>query len=1392
MRKLAVAMMAGVAGAVFADTYLWTGAASGNWGDLGNWEVGNVTPGSLPGSGDDVVVDGADTLFVNQAFAVKSVTVAGTFEGIIYQNYDVTTSGDFSLLGGTWRYYGNDTVVYGGAATLDVGGDMTIGAGAVLECQYSSLTENDGQGAGRLFAVGGDLTVEAAVYTNAWTLVTPGYWEYTEHYFENGGSGYALVGGVWTEEEFEEDSWGYLRDWVADAYDWRPALAIPAGHISADGMGFGIRQGPGRPDPGAGAAGGSYGGAGGAWNTTSPGGGAPWPTACYGSIAEPVALGSGGVSDRAGGAIKMIVAGDTVVNGTISATGIGVWPTGQSGGGSAGSVWLITSTLSGSGEISASTFKSGNFGDGFGSGGGGRIAIELTGSDDFSMIDFVAGASNPTLTVRAQSVQGYSPGDSAGGHFAGGAGSIYLKGMSQARGDCYYKADTSIYKAFITAEMVAEVNDFHVIGNPSFTVNKTAWVEVSTGTLSVYGSIYLKDGGALLAGIGGTVELLGSAPATISSDGVNNVNKSMDFYNFKCVVPGKLIDIDGRLNIANDITIVGDGGDPITLTNSGNAYWYLNLTKPLPWYNIRFTEISWANASGSVQAVTVNDCIDGDNNVNIVFAHPAGTVTWTGAEDSDWYNDNNWDTLGVPSSLDDVVIAPTLSGNYPILDNAFMFNSLKVEGGAEMTVDATALTVNNAFTVAGTFITAGASATNTFSGDVTLTGGTISPMPGIVILNGLDDQTITVDGNHFNAVDVRNIDGTLFFADAFAATTLSAVSTAVLVFDDDVTVGTFAAAEAVTVTVGGDVTAGDISLGASSAMTVVGDVDATQIITGSSVSLDVGGDVETSTLSVGEMATVDIGGRLSCDGTLHNIGSLAVTADVSAERIVNIDASFTAGSVTCAFFESYRTGSITVGAGNSLVADYVILKGKAGETPLVIRSSDAGTAFSINAKTKAVCAVNLDIKDCNASLGKPFLTAFCVNSGNIAGFDFGMNAAWKYWTGTGADNFIANGDNWTPTGVPTEGEGAIIDYDLGSVPRNVEQYVTGIKVTHLIVGGGSKSDVLLRYADAIEVTGDCAILTDGFVTSSGYIEGYEFSVDMTVRGDLFINGRMDVVGKGYPPQKGPGAGGSVAALIPPDGNPPFAYGGGSHGGVGGQYTRPEYAPTYGSMTQPVTHGSGGFEFGGGGVIRLVCIGELHCFGTITATGNGASNNTGGGSGGSVWVTTGKLIGNGAISADGGLSRLGNPFGQGFCSGGGGRVAVELTKSDDFGDVAITANGHAGYDPNHSGSSPGSVFLRSPSNPLGTCTYDASTAYQYSRDIRITELVEDTTVGNFVVIGAGAINFHITNATLTVLGDWRSEGTGLNYLVDESGTVEFAGTGVSKIMGATRFSNLVAT
>jgi hypothetical protein len=203
------------------------------------------------------------------------------------------------------------------------------------------------------------------------------------------------------------------------------------GAVSADGFGYGPDRGPGHG--GAGMAEDHQGGGGGHGGIGGKGYGLENGGPSYGDVLLPLTLGSGGGSNhdafggRGGGAIRLIVNGELILNGTISANGGAGqtnWESGYAGGGGAGgSIWITAAALSGSGKVQASGGRGGywwsgpeeySYGQYGGGGAGGRIHI-----------DVVASADTFQGAVEAHAAQaGYC-------NWTGGAGTIYWSAASR-------------------------------------------------------------------------------------------------------------------------------------------------------------------------------------------------------------------------------------------------------------------------------------------------------------------------------------------------------------------------------------------------------------------------------------------------------------------------------------------------------------------------------------------------------------------------------------------------------------------------------------------------------------------------------------------------------------------------------------------------------------------------------------------------------------------------------------------------------------------------------------------------------------------------------------------------------------------------------------------------
>jgi hypothetical protein len=173
--------------------------------------------------------------------------------------------------------------------------------------------------------------------------------------------------------------------------------------------------------------------------------------------------------------------------------------------------------------------------------------------------------------------------------------------------------------------------------------------------------------------------------------------------------------------------------------------------------------------------------------------------------------------------------------------------------------------------------------------------------------------------------------------------------------------------------------------------------------------------------------------------------------------------------------------------------------------------------------------------------------------------------------------------------------------------------------------------------------------------------------------DIAANASISVTGSGNRFGQGPGAG---ATLNSKGGGAGYGgEGGASASGAGGGIT-------YGSVIQPADRGSGGGAGGnptiigseGGGILRLSVGGALNIEGTISADGNiGLQEDSGGGSGGSIWLSANHISGSGGITAKGGNGDL---YGGG--GGGGGRIAVYSPANTFTGLVTIAGGAGANF------------------------------------------------------------------------------------------------------------------
>ncbi len=233
-----------------------------------------------------------------------------------------------------------------------------------------------------------------------------------------------------------------------------------------------------------------------------------------------------------------------------------------------------------------------------------------------------------------------------------------------------------------------------------------------------------------------------------------------------------------------------------------------------------------------------------------------------------------------------------------------------------------------------------------------------------------------------------------------------------------------------------------------------------------------------------------------------------------------------------------------------------------------------------------------------------------------------------------------------------------------------------------------------------------------------------------------IKGTFDANEAGFTAQLGTGAGTGRA--------------GGGYGGRGSTGDSGIGGDRYGSVTEPIDMGSGGSFSNtgrtpgyGGGAIRLWVAGALVLDGTVSANGGDAvSSWTGGGSGGSIWLTADTLSGAGWVTADGGN---GTSAGGG---GGGGRIA--FTTPNNLFSGTLRARGGTGHRiraghgtfnfMDHYGSSDDLVIKADIALPPATNWEFRSISVESGATLDIqstTDIVSRITVDENVVVASGA-------------------------------------------------------
>ena len=300
-----------------------------------------------------------------------------------------------------------------------------------------------------------------------------------------------------------------------------------------------------------------------------------------------------------------------------------------------------------------------------------------------------------------------------------------------------------------------------------------------------------------------------------------------------------------------------------------------------------------------------------------------------------------------------------------------------------------------------------------------------------------------------------------------------------------------------------------------------------------------------------------------------------------------------------------------------------------------------------------------------------------------------------------------------------------------------------------------------------------------------------FTLEIDIPGNLTIESgaSIDVSGMGYRYDRYPGG-----SLVTQD------YGvGGSHGGRGGtsgsaRYGNRPSAATYGSITAPTDIGSGGYgwqeprETDGGGAIKITVGGTTTVNGSILADGlTNALALRGGGAGGSIWLTTSSLAGNGTIRAKGGTTTFTDSYPNPASGGGGGRVSVILTGSDSFAGVSMGASGGTGTEDDGGA---GTVYKQTQTQGAGkgSLIIDNTGTSPSEAHTDINSGVSDASVGDVIIRNNGHLDLD-DNQSITVYGSWSN---GASFTAGADASVWMAGTDEVTMFGDTTFDTLICS
>ncbi|MFZ4396777.1 MAG: glycine-rich domain-containing protein, partial [Kiritimatiellia bacterium] len=439
------------------------------------------------------------------------------------------------------------------------------------------------------------------------------------------------------------------------------------------------------------------------------------PKDTYGSATDPVRSGSGGGAPG-GGAVKLTITGDLIVNGSIVSDGVSSYI-----GSAGGSVNITVGKLTGIGTVSAS--GGGSYGNG-NPGGGGRVAIVLTNAADTAFVPWLS----------SSRIQAYG-GAHATVATCGAAGTVYLKGTNTLYGRLIVDNNNISSTTPSRTHMSAAVGDV-TVGDVILRNEGRMSFGAGTRKLIVYGNWSNGVSGAADSAAG-AVTLGGGAPATVW--GANN------WQSLLITNAGKGVSFESgatqTISTAGALILTGAEGKLVTLKSvTPGTRWKLNAGLGST-HDVRYVQVADAEAVALDPILALDSEGASANNDNWAFG--AATNVWTGSQNGAWEGRQNWSLGRLPTEIDWVVIAA--GPNNPALDTDRGLRDLSVDKGAVLNLN------NRKLSVWGDLRNAGK-----------ITG------QGVLRLSGTTAQNVTASGNAFNNLEIATT-GLVAFADSFSA-----------------------------------------------------------------------------------------------------------------------------------------------------------------------------------------------------------------------------------------------------------------------------------------------------------------------------------------------------------------------------------------------------------------------------------------------------------------------------------------------------------------------------------------------------------------------------------------------------------------------------------------------